>query len=145
VVLTSAPSSEEEKLGKLFVGAAGEMFEKMLANVLNLQRSEIFILPVVMCTSQRAPSSEELTACRSLVVAQLRLLKPRAALAMGPDALAFLGPDVHRGEWTMVEGVEVLPTWHPMELLAQSNNKRAALGHLQDVQRKLAQTSLFGM
>lgn len=144
VVITSSPTEEEEYHQQLLMGPVGEMFDNILSRVLNTSREKVYLLPALMCRGKGKLNPAELDACRPLVEEQVRIIKPRVVLALGAEALALLGPEARRGEWGMFGGVDVMATWHPAEILADPNRKRPAFTHLQMVQPRLGQVSLFG-
>ena len=137
MLVGEAPGQEEDLEGRPFVGAAGKLLDRMLAAV-GLKRSEIYITNVVKCRppGNRTPEREELEACRPYLARQIRLVKPRAILALGAVAARSLLLTEEplsriRGKVHHLEGIPVVPTYHPAYLLRNPAAKRAAWEDLQ--------------
>ncbi len=132
MLVGEAPGREEDLEGRPFVGAAGKLLEKMLAAI-RLKRSEVYITNVVKCRppGNRTPEREELEACRPYLARQIRLVKPKAILALGAVAVKSLLLKEEplsrlRGQIHELEGILVVPTYHPAYLLRNPSAKRAA-------------------
>ncbi|MFT4627283.1 MAG: uracil-DNA glycosylase family 4 [Myxococcota bacterium] len=138
VVIGEAPGYHEDRRGEPFVGAAGEMLDKMLVNVLGLERSSTYILNVVKCRppNNRDPEPSEVSRCRPFLERQLDALQPKVVLVLGSVALRTLFDDPRaritreRGQWREYRGVPVLPTFHPAYLLRQPQDKRQTFADL---------------
>jgi DNA polymerase len=106
-------------------GEAAAMFDKMLVHVLVRERADVFVVDAPRCA-----------ACRDTVKRQIEIVRPRIVLAMGPpaaDLLVVAGV----GRWGRWGSIDVLPTFHPDELVLRPADKRAALEHLREVARRL--------
>ena len=57
---------------------------------------------------------------------------------------ALLGSEARRGAWLSWAGQDVMPTWHPNELVRDPTKRRPTMEHLQQVGERLAQVPLFG-
>ncbi len=132
MLVGEAPGREEDLEGRPFVGAAGKLLDKMLAAI-GLKREELYITNVVKCRppGNRTPEREEIEACRPYLARQVRLVKPRAILALGSVAArSLLLSDEPlsrlRGRAHELEGIPVVPTYHPAYLLRNPAAKRAA-------------------
>lgn len=129
VVIGEAPGRKEDLKGEPFVGKSGSMLDKMLNNVLELERDQVYILNAVKCRppDNRDPFPEELLACRAFLDEQLDILKPRFMLSLGRIALLTLfgeqvaGISRERGTWRTYRGIQVMPTFHPAYLLRQDD------------------------
>ena len=131
------PGFEENRRGEPFVGRAGELLDRILASI-GLSRQTVYIANMVKCRpmknprapeargNDRAPSLEELAACRPHIEAQARILAPRFIVALGAVAArALLGTEEPigrlRGRWQDIQfggrTVKLLPTYHPAALL----------------------------
>ncbi len=143
VVLLPPPEEREELEDGLMLGDPGAVFDKMLLNVVKTDRSRTYLMPALFCRGGK-PSPDELNACRPLVARQLAILKPKVVLAMGEEVLALLGSDARKGAWLSWGGTDVMPTWHPNELVRDPTKRRPTMEHLQQVGERLAQVPLFG-
>lgn len=131
LIIGEAPGYHEDQSGEPFVGPAGQMLDKMLENVLGLQRAHVYIANVVKCRppKNRNPLPDEVASCRVFLEAQFDAIQPKVVLVLGSVALKTLF-DTHegikrcRGKWMEWRGVPVMPTFHPAYLLRNSEDKR---------------------
>ena len=131
LVVGEAPGYHEDQQGEPFVGPAGQMLDKMLENVIGLQRSQVYIANVVKCRppKNRNPNPEEVSSCRVFLEAQFEAIQPKLVLVLGTVALKTLfdtqeGIKRCRGKWKEWRGVPVMPTFHPAYLLRNAEDKR---------------------
>ena len=137
------PGAEEDRLGKPFVGASGQLLDRMLAAI-GLRRDEVYIANIVKCRppGNRQPTPDEAAACLPYLRAQVGLIRPRVILLLGATAARnTIGPEVRitrdRGKWVERKGVWMMPTYHPSALLRTPSLKRDAWADLQAVRDKL--------
>lgn len=137
LILGEAPGRSEDATGKPFVGAAGELLDRLLSRLpasLNdslLSRTHgVFITNVCRCRPpmNRTPEPAEMKACAPYFWATLRALPAvRVIVALGNTPLRFLSEDPlaritqRRGQWfdRTIDGrtIRVMPTFHPAYLL----------------------------
>lgn len=142
MVVGEAPGEQEDRVGEPFVGAAGQLLDRMLA-ALGLTRGEaapeqqVFIANSLKCRPprNRNPSPEELLRCQPFLERQVALLKPRIILAMGRFAVqSLLASDAPigrlRGQVHQWQGVPLVVTYHPAYLLRQPADKARAWADL---------------
>lgn len=139
MLVGEGPGKEEDRQGRPFVGAAGQLLDKILASV-GFSRPEVFIANVVKCRppSNRIPREEECAACMPKLTEQIQLIKPQIIVILGATALrAFAGPDARitrdRGKWRDFFGARVMPTFHPAALLRDPQKKRPVWEDMQAV------------
>lgn len=106
-------------------GEAAEMFDRMLVRVLALERKDVFLAPARRCG-----------ACAEVVRRQIDVVRPRVVLAMGAPAAALVGAR-GPGAWLRWGETDTLATFHPDDLLARPDDKRAAFEHLKLVASRL--------
>ncbi|MDR0929681.1 MAG: uracil-DNA glycosylase [Oscillospiraceae bacterium] len=145
LLIGEGPGREEDRLGRPFVGAAGQLLEKMLAAI-GLTRDDVYIANVVKCRppENRTPVADEVVACLPHLRAQTALIRPRVILLLGATALrAVLGDSARitrdRGKWVERKGVWIMPTFHPAALLRDEGKKRPVWEDLKLVRDKLAE------
>ena len=105
MLVGEAPGYEEDRQGEPFVGPAGQLLTKILG-AMGLQRSDVYISNVCKFrpsmgenqgTANRAPSPEELAACKPLIMAEIRAIAPACIVCLGgSSAKGLLG--VQRNE-----------------------------------------------
>ncbi|MCZ2498629.1 UdgX family uracil-DNA binding protein [Xylophilus sp. Kf1] len=131
MVVGEQPGDEEDLRGQPFVGPAGRLFDRALGE-LGWQRDRLYITNAVKHFKfemrgrrriHKTPGQLEMEACRHWLDDELRLVAPRAILALGGTAArSILGRPVavmkERGQWTTgPQGQPVLVTLHPSALL----------------------------
>jgi uracil-DNA glycosylase len=139
MVVGEAPGEEEDRQGEPFVGASGQLLDRMLA-ALQLTRAadgpperSVYIANTLKCRPprNRNPSAEELAQCEPFLVRQIQLLQPRIILAMGRFAVqALLRSDAPigrlRGQVHRYQGVPLVVSYHPAYLLRSLGEKAKA-------------------
>ncbi len=117
------PGYYEDKQGEPFVGAAGQLLNKMLEEI-GIRREDVYICNVVKCRppGNRDPLPEEVDACTPWLREQIELVDPRVIVTLGNFATRFmLDKPVSishvRGQRFALEGRTVIPTFHPAAIL----------------------------
>lgn len=128
VFVGEAPGGTEDREGKPFVGASGQLLRRLL-QIAGIGESCFYIMNIIKCRppGNRDPLTEEIEACRPFTEQQLKVLKPKLIVALGRFAGRYLlkrGEDsirMMRGTLHSVEGIPVIVTYHPSALLHQEN------------------------
>jgi len=141
MVIGEGPGAEEDERGEPFVGKAGKLLDRMLAEA--GLAGQVFITNTVFWRppGNRTPSPQEQAVCAPFVERAFALLRPKAVLLLGAAAAkSVLATDEGimrmRGqwkEWRLAEGnvsAPVMPTFHPAFLLRTPLAKRAAWADL---------------
>lgn len=131
-----APGFHEDKEGEPFVGAAGQLLNRMLAEV-EIPRDNVYINNVVLCRppGNRDPLPDEIEACTPWLTERIELIDPFLIVTLGNWATRFvLGPQISisrvRGQRFPWKGRTVIPTFHPAAILhggGESSNQMTAL------------------
>ena len=137
------PGQEEDRLGAPFVGAAGQLLDKMVG-AMGFLRDDVYICNVVKCRppGNRTPLPVEAQACAPYLLGQLEAVAPRVIVALGRCAAENMGLVAGggwRGRWGKFGGVDVMPTYHPAFLLRSPEYKRPVWEDLQQVMTRLKQ------
>ncbi len=126
------PGYHEDMQGEPFVGAAGQLLDKML-EAIGLTRQEVYIANIVKCRppNNRDPRPDEQTACLPYLRQQFLLVRPKIMVCLGRIAAqALIDKDFkitkQRGQWFERKGVQFMATYHPSALLRNPENKRPA-------------------
>jgi DNA polymerase len=79
-----APGYWEDSVGRPFMGAAGQLLDKLLASI-GLKRDEVYIGNMVKPRppDNRDPRRDEVEACTPYLDRQIMILKPSLILTMG--------------------------------------------------------------
>jgi uracil-DNA glycosylase family 4 len=132
MVIGEAPGGEEDRVGKPFVGPAGQLLDRMLASI-GQDRRTTRIANVVPWRppGNRTPTDSEIALCLPFLHRQIALIRPHGLLLLGAVAAKALlasperdqGIGRLRGTWRQlnIEGLDAplpaLPTFHPAYLL----------------------------
>ena len=132
------PGEQEDRTGRPFVGAAGQLLNKLLAQA-GLSRSDVYITNIVKCRppGNRDPQPGEVAACRPYLEAQIALITPRVICLLGrPATHALLSPTASMGRVhgapQEVDGITYVPLYHPAAALHQPSLGTALV---QDMER----------
>ena len=140
MVIGEGPGAEEDRTGRPFVGAAGQLLDRILQNGMGLTREQVFIANVLKCRppGNRDPEPDEVVACQPFLEAQILAVEPELLLALGRHAahallesqasLQSLRGRVHTRPRS---NQRVLVTYHPAYLL---RNPAAKKDCWQDIQ-----------
>ncbi len=138
-----APGRDEDLQGEPFVGAAGQLLDKMIV-AMGTKRSEIYLANICKCRPprNRDPLPEEVLACEPFLIKQIQAIAPDAIVALGRYACQTLLRDSSaiskmRGQWRDYEGIPLMPTFHPAYLLRNPSAKKQVWQDLQQVMGKL--------
>jgi DNA polymerase len=125
-----APGADEDRLGEPFVGAAGQLLNRIIA-ACGLKREDVYICNIIKCRppGNRQPLPSEAGNCREYLDRQLELLRPKFLVALGATAAQNLlntraGIGKLRGRFYDYKGIPVLCTYHPAALLPSRSPER---------------------
>jgi DNA polymerase len=125
-----APGADEDRQGEPFVGAAGQLLNRIIA-ACGLKREEVYICNILKCRppGNRQPQPDEAHNCREYLDRQLELVRPRFLCALGACAAQNLlgvstGIKRLRGTFHDYRGIPVLCTFHPAYLLRNPEAKK---------------------
>ncbi len=138
-----APGRDEDLQGEPFVGAAGQLLDKMIV-AMGLKRSGVYIANIVKCRppGNRDPESDEIAQCEPFLRRQIASVRPDVIVALGRFAVQALLRDPapisrQRGHWREYEGIALMPTFHPAYLLRNPDEKRKVWDDLKIVMARL--------
>ena len=133
------PGAEEDRRGLPFVGAAGELLNRII-QAIEKTRDEVYIANVVKCRppGNRDPQPDEVATCRGYLDRQIALVRPRVLVALGRVAAQTLLGNASpigrmRGQWFKVQGIPTMVTYHPAALLRNPALKRPTWEDMQQV------------
>ena len=119
-----APGKHEDLQGEPFVGAAGRLLDRLLAEI-GIAREDAYIANVLKCRppGNRDPLADEIDACKGYLRRQIELIDPRVIMTLGNFATKLLlrtdtGITKLRGnryEWW--RDILLIPTFHPAAAL----------------------------
>jgi uracil-DNA glycosylase len=149
MVIGEAPGRDEDRIGKPFVGRAGQLLDKMLASIGLDRKVNVYITNVINWRppDNRDPSPEEAAQCLPFLRRHIELADPKLIILLGAVAARHVvggseGIMKLRGRWmdyrVGARAVPLMPTLHPAYLLRQPAHKKLAWRDLQAVRDKMA-------
>jgi DNA polymerase len=125
-----APGADEDAQGEPFVGAAGQLLNRIIA-ACGMKREDVYICNILKCRppGNRLPLASEAANCREYLEEQLALVAPKFICALGACAAQnLLGTSLSigklRGRFHDYRGIPVLCTYHPAYLLRSPDKKK---------------------
>lgn len=135
------PGREEDLSGLPFVGQAGKLLDRMLAEE-GIRRSDCYICNIVKCRppNNRVPTPAEISECSLYLYAQLAVIEPAVVCLLGNTALRFFFGERYsigqvRGSVLLKDEQRFLPTYHPAAAL---RNPQYIAVIQQDIHRLIA-------
>jgi len=138
VLVGEQPGDNEDIVGRPFVGPAGELLERALADA-GISRSDVYVTNAVKHFAweprgkrriHRTPRLSEMRACRPWVEAELASIAPRVVVCLGGTAAqSLLGPQarVNALRGRVISGQSWAPsvvvTFHPAAVLRSEDAK----------------------
>ena len=150
VFIGEQPGDQEDKVGKPFVGPAGQILDRAL-KVVGIDRSKCYVTNAVKHFKWKPrgkrrihekPSSREIEACRPWLIAELHCLQPESIVCLGASAVrSAFGKDLpilkSRGRWmASLLGPKTLITVHPSSILRapdEAAKERGFAGFIADL------------
>ncbi|MFO7716217.1 uracil-DNA glycosylase [Desulfosarcina sp.] len=143
VFVGEGPGADEDRSGRPFVGAAGQLLTKIIA-AMNLSRELVYICNIVKCRppGNRNPEPGEIRRCVPFLKRQLAAIEPRVICSLGSVATrTLLDTDAPisrlRGRFHEAMGIPVMPTFHPAYLLRNPDRKRDVWNDVQQIMKIL--------
>ncbi len=148
MIIGEAPGRDEDRVGKPFVGRAGQLLNKMF-DAIGMSRENdapetaLYITNVLPWRppQNRDPQPEEIAMMLPFVQRHVDLVNPDLVVLMGniscQAGLGRRGITKLRGNWTQAYGKPALPMFHPAYLLRNPQAKREAWADLLALQARL--------
>jgi DNA polymerase len=149
MIIGEAPGADEDRIGRPFVGRAGQLLDRMLAAI-GLDRSGVLITNVIYWRppGNRTPTSAEIASCLPFVFRLIALVHPKVLVLSGGTAAGALlaqsqGITRLRGRWFdlavpgLDQPVPTLPMFHPSFLLRTPERKRETWRDLLSLRTRL--------
>ena len=149
MLIGEGPGADEDRIGRPFVGRAGQLLDRMLTAI-QLDRQSVHITNVVYWRppGNRTPTTAEVASCLPFALRHIALVHPKILVVAGGTAAGALLPGGQgitrlRGRWFdleipgLAEPVPTLPMFHPSFLLRTPERKREAWRDLQALRARL--------
>ena len=138
-----APGADEDLQGLPFVGRAGQLLTKMI-EAINMRREGVYIANILKCRppNNRPPMPEEVAVCSPFLMEQINIIRPKIICALGKFSSQFLlrtdePISALRGKFREIDGILIMPTYHPAYLLRNPNDKRLVWEDLKKIRDEL--------
>jgi uracil-DNA glycosylase family 4 len=148
MIISEAPSREEDRAGRPFVGRTGQLLDRMF-DAIQMGRSHedaarsLYMTNVLpwRTPSNRAPDDAEIAVILPFLERHVELANPDILVLMGSMSCQALlgrnGISRMRGTWTKALGKPCLPMLHPDHLLRNPIAKREAWADLLELNAHL--------
>lgn len=139
MLIGEQPGLHEDMQGEPFVGPAGRLLDRALAEA-GLDRATLYLTNTVKhfkytqrgtAKLHKRANAAEQTACRMWLAAELARVQPKIVIALGAMAAQTLFGAAFRltrarGEWRLLaERAQGMATWHPSAILRGRDRKEA--------------------
>lgn len=154
MLVGEAPGADEDRAGLPFVGASGQLLDRMLGSI-GLDRSKVLITNILPWRppGNRTPTENEIAVCLPFVLRHIALVAPEIVLLLGATATRALTGETQgirraRGRWQALsipgleKPVDCLPSYHPAYLLRTPLAKREAWADLLALRARLGMTKI---
>ena len=144
MIIGEAPGGDEDRMGLPFVGAAGQLLDKMLAAI-GLDRQHVYITNILPWRppGNRTPSPEEVALMWPFLRRHIQLKAPKVIFALGGSSAKLLlstttgilklrgqVQEIDFGDAGQANVIPVLPSLHPAYLLRAPKMKQKAFQDL---------------
>ena len=138
-----APGADEDRQGEPFVGAAGQLLNRIL-EACQIKRTEVYICNILRCRppGNRTPAPEEAANCREYLDGQIEIVDPDYIVCLGSVAAKNLLGSMEsigklRGRFFNYGRAKVVCTYHPAYLLRNPAAKKDVWADMKFLMREL--------
>jgi DNA polymerase len=138
-----APGADEDRTGEPFVGAEGQLLDKILI-ASSLKRDEVYIMNSLKCRppNNRTPVDSEIDNCRPFFESQLETIQPEYIVCWGSIAVRAILKSTEsvgrlRGKFHSYRGAKVMVTYHPAYLLRNPDAKKLTWEDMKMLMREI--------
>jgi DNA polymerase len=129
--ISDEPSNSEDELGSFYMGKAGELLSKMIENVLDLKKEDVYLTTLVKCKSLNSLNNLHMDTCNDYLLKQIELINPKLIVALGEKAYSYLLKNSInfaqvRGKELSFNGISLITTFSPSFLLRNPSSKKDA-------------------
>lgn len=119
-----APGYNEDLQGEPFVGAAGNLLDELLREIVGITRDDVYIGNVLKCRppDNRDPTAHEIETCKPFLMKQIEIISPDVICTLGNFATRTLtgrreGISKLRRRPIRLEEWFIFPMFHPAAAL----------------------------
>ncbi len=136
------PGFHEDKMGRPFVGRAGQLLDKMIGAI-GLKREEVYITNIVKCRppNNRNPYENESKICIEFLRWQVKIIQPDIIVCLGAVSARNIIDEnfritKERGIWYQRGKFNIMATYHPAALLRDESKKKDAWEDFKSIKKK---------
>ena len=150
VFVGEAPGEEEDRQGRPFVGRAGQLLNRLIKEILGMEREEVYITNVCKCRppGNRKPTSAEMQACSPYLRQEIKIIQPKVICCLGATAAeGILGKPALK--ITKVRGqifrypfnpkIKVFLTYHPAYVLRNPRKEETLIEDFMKLKELISQ------
>lgn len=131
IFISDEPSNSEDELGFFYAGKSGELLSKMIENVLNIKKEEVYITNLVKCKSSNSLNKLHVESCNDYLQKQIELIKPTLIVSLGESTYSYLFNEKdtfsqNRGKELHYHNIKLVPTFSANYLLRNPSAKKDA-------------------
>ena len=136
IVIGAGPSRLDEKDKRAISGEAGQLLDNMLKAIGRSTERDVYLTNLVKCRpvdadgADRAPTPDEVAACRPYLERELALTGAAQILTLGQAAAKGMLGAASRGKVHRHGALPVVATYHPDDLLRKPEDKAKAWADL---------------
>ncbi|SEM91301.1 uracil-DNA glycosylase [Lihuaxuella thermophila] len=143
MMIGEAPGEQEAESGRPFVGNAGRLLDKYLAEA-GMDRGEVYITNVlkVRPPGNRTPRKSEIKEALPFLLRQIELVHPVILVCLGSISVqAVIDPKAKiteiRGKWVEKDGLQIMPTFHPSAVFHDESKREGLKRDLKEAGKRL--------
>lgn len=150
MIIGEAPGGDEDRIGKPFVGQAGQLLDRMFAAIDMTRENDFYITNILPWRppGNRKPTDAECDLCMPFIKRHIELFKPKMIISVGGTSAGALlntktGITKLRGKWQDYimggETIPIVPIFHPAYLLRQPQFKKQTWHDLLAIKEKIGE------
>ena len=144
----SSPDIIDDENGEILSNRSGLLLGKILESVFGLKRANVYTTYAIKCRipTGQDPSIEEIGACQSYLLNELKAVGPKVVVALGKRAFEYIYTnDDKTGSFKELMGQTIpfstyalVPTYSLMDMIRNPSLKKEAYPHLLHIKRLLS-------
>ena len=136
-VCCSLSSEQDLKTGHLLMDPQERNLFNGLLKAMSLSRLEICLTSLMKCGSGE-PKPVEWASCQNHFLDELQLVKPKVIVSLGYMAsVMLLGDYARQGVWSRYQEIDVMPTFHPNDIIKGGDTTKRNFGITLNLMRKV--------
>ena len=144
MIIDFSVSLSDDNANSYYNGRSGEILQKMIENVLDLNIKDIYLTHAVKCKplNSNIPSESEYNSCKNYLFTQIEFIKPKVIITLGKEAYAKVTSENEnfssvRGHVIDFKNYKLVPIFHPTYLIRNPDEKKIAFNDLKTIKSLL--------